>query len=1261
MLPKLGKIISIAAAAMLCLTASLTAVSAEQLITATAPETATAPAATPEARIIRFDTTPNMIKNKNALGVISDGVTQGKYKIITKDDPDAPYIKLLYEGKVTKYNAYRCIPQFSEANYITSDFKFVRVTYRSTDAVAASLIFRQSSNLPKIVPNTKLSNGEWVISAPVELPEGVIGGFVGKGNIMLEYTAEHEDADMCIKEIAFFKSVEDAYAYYGEEVPPPPEKPAYSAITFGAAGNAGILSEANYGKYEIDQVEEAVKIVYTETTNFQNVHYMAKIRFEDPSDYYTDFTYMRILYSAKHPDGVTTAEFNMKNDAGGAPLSISKDLKDTNGEYVMTETFLLPSSFPARFAKGGHFSFYTTTAVDGGEYSIKGIFLFPTKEAADNFVYVKETRPVTIAGNDISKYKIVIPENSSSYVYDAASSISKYVSTVSGHTLHIVTDDVDESKYEILVGPTNRKASGIYLNELMADGASYAVYCGDLVDEKIVLNAYVPAACEVAAEKFLMSFLYMGMPDVPDEIKVEGKVRFYGNAVKYSPYEAYNTPYTVNVSDPIVFTEDFTDDEGYFTEENGAKLWKYQNGALTYGGSDYSVAYVHVYEPNVSVTATVSYTSAAKKGSMGLIARYVSPDGYVKAGYDFRTGEWYVDFREGIDLSLIRAGSAAATVAPNTEYVLNLTLNGKKAVFTVNGAVVVECEVEHITPGRFGVYSDGVSVSADNFEAVLMSGEGTIFKDVVHHVLPDEMFREGGSVVIMDNNVWKYQNHRNAAFQSIDNGATWQRTDLWVNNYGYMNVFRLNNGQLIQAGTKSVGGVDYVVARLSSNDSKTWIEGGVICPVIHPEMGVGGGNMNDKFSQSGTTNRIFYGLNYDNRGNDFTKKVFCEYYYSDDNGLTWNRSETGSHEIEGAKDEKFFGENKLLQCADGTVRAYCSWNILGNIMYAESTDGGVTFGPFKELEGFKSSHSSMQFVRDPYGPTDTTYYMLWCYDDGVDQNGLPKRSRLSLAYSTDGQNWDYIGDIWRWECRWRGGSNSIAISHIVDPFINVTEDYIVCGTGLSEKFGSDYHNEQRQHIWSIPKASLPAARTINKFTDVPLGTSYYSAINFVTEKGLFNGTSETTFSPSTTMTRSMFVTVLGRLDGADMSAYTTPTFKDVVAGQWYTSYVEWAAANNVVNGIGNGLYGVNGEVTVEQICLMLSRYNGSKSAATASGKTVADFTDGASVSSWAADGVKWAVENGVYAGQGGKLNPTAPASRALVATMFHNYVTVYGE
>ena len=130
--------------------------------------------------------------------------------------------------------------------------------------------------------------------------------------------------------------------------------------------------------------------------------------------------------------------------------------------------------------------------------------------------------------------------------------------------------------------------------------------------------------------------------------------------------------------------------------------------------------------------------------------------------------------------------------------------------------------------------------------------------------------------------------------------------------------------------------------------------------------------------------------------------------------------------------------------------------------------------------------------------------------------------------------------------------------------------------------------------------------------------------------------------------------------GGDYSKYITPTFTDVVAGQWYTSYVEWAADKAIVNGLGNGIFGINGNVTVEQACTILARYNGFKRGNT-TGKTTASFADGNTVSAWAKEGVEWAVANGVYEGIGGMLKPTSSASRGTVAKIFANYVSVYGK
>ncbi len=295
----------------------------------------------------------------------------------------------------------------------------------------------------------------------------------------------------------------------------------------------------------------------------------------------------------------------------------------------------------------------------------------------------------------------------------------------------------------------------------------------------------------------------------------------------------------------------------------------------------------------------------------------------------------------------------------------------------------------------------------------------------------------------------------------------------------------------------------------------------------------------------------------------------------------------------------------------------------------------------------------MQIVRDSSADNDTTYYMVWVNCDKA-------RSRLSLAKTTDGKNWSYLGDLWRWECAYKN-VGGLPVAHIVDPFVSVSRDKILAGSGIAEfmpekGFENNFHGELRQHIFAIDRDTLGEGKPTNRFLDMDMGTPYYEAVTYVSSKGLFQGTSDNAFSPDTNMTRSMFVTVLGRMDGADMSAYTKPTFNDVVAGQWYTSYVEWAAANKIVNGLGDNLYGVNGHVTVQQACVILARYANYKKAVNGTGKTLSDYPDASAVASWATTEMEWAVANGIYTGMNGILNPTASATRAVVAEMFYNYV-----
>lgn len=186
----------------------------------------------------------------------------------------------------------------------------------------------------------------------------------------------------------------------------------------------------------------------------------------------------------------------------------------------------------------------------------------------------------------------------------------------------------------------------------------------------------------------------------------------------------------------------------------------------------------------------------------------------------------------------------------------------------------------------------------------------------------------------------------------------------------------------------------------------------------------------------------------------------------------------------------------------------------------------------------------------------------------------------------------------------------------------------------------------------LPQVPTPS----HPFTDIPQGASYADAIGFVYARGLFDGVSKTEFAPDETMTRAMFVTVLGRLANVDVTRYTDTHFTDVVGGTWYAPYVAWATEQGIVEGYGNGLFGVDDPVTVEQAIVLMARYGALTGKDTTGTAPLSHFADGKDVSSWATEAMAWGVSSGIYPGKDGYLLPATPAKRSLVAQIFYGYL-----
>ena len=239
------------------------------------------------------------------------------------------------------------------------------------------------------------------------------------------------------------------------------------------------------------------------------------------------------------------------------------------------------------------------------------------------------------------------------------------------------------------------------------------------------------------------------------------------------------------------------------------------------------------------------------------------------------------------------------------------------------------------------------------------------------------------------------------------------------------------------------------------------------------------------------------------------------------------------------------------------------------------------------------------------------------------------------------------------------------------------------------------------------------AASASDFTDVKSTDWYYSAVDYAVKAGLFGGTSQSTFSPQKPMTRSMFVTVLGRYAGvygtssgtvseavnmrsgpgtdksivtvlssgsnvnisglengwykvssgsksgyirADLVTVNNGGFTDVKATDYFCPYVDWAAAKSIVSGTGGTSFSPGAAVTREQICAILYRYVQKYGINLAETSGSAMFADDSSISPPMKDAVYAMQRAGVISGRGGnKVYPKATASRAEVASVMMKF------
>lgn len=186
------------------------------------------------------------------------------------------------------------------------------------------------------------------------------------------------------------------------------------------------------------------------------------------------------------------------------------------------------------------------------------------------------------------------------------------------------------------------------------------------------------------------------------------------------------------------------------------------------------------------------------------------------------------------------------------------------------------------------------------------------------------------------------------------------------------------------------------------------------------------------------------------------------------------------------------------------------------------------------------------------------------------------------------------------------------------------------------------------------------------FTDVKEGAWYEKYVNAVSEEGLMTGVEEGVFGVDGNIKREQLVQTLYAKEGKPKVEYTD-TFSDVSEGAWYADAVLWAAENGITAGKGDNKFGVDDDITRQELATMLKSYAKYKEYDVTTTADLSGYPDVDDVASWAEAPLQWAVTNEIISGQTASdgetimLNPEGTATREMYACMLTKFLMAFED
>ncbi|MFW5632702.1 MAG: S-layer homology domain-containing protein, partial [Acetivibrio ethanolgignens] len=220
--------------------------------------------------------------------------------------------------------------------------------------------------------------------------------------------------------------------------------------------------------------------------------------------------------------------------------------------------------------------------------------------------------------------------------------------------------------------------------------------------------------------------------------------------------------------------------------------------------------------------------------------------------------------------------------------------------------------------------------------------------------------------------------------------------------------------------------------------------------------------------------------------------------------------------------------------------------------------------------------------------------------------------------------------------------------------------YYINDKGKTQEMPNSVYNEEAKAISFVTdhfsKFAVGYKTGTTTFKDI---TTHWAkeSIEFVTARGILEGTGKTEFSPDKAVTKELMAATLGRIANADVSKYKKSSFSDVKTKSSYFGYIVWADKKGIIKGDTKTTFVPNKTITHEQMAVIMVNYAKAMGFDLPKLREEKAFADQDKISNSAKSAVKKLQMAGILnEREGSSFEPQGILTRAELSTVLKHFV-----